>query len=435
MLLEKNRNLMLFIFMLLLVPLVGELKIHPFGGDFDSFRVSFGSPIFLLFLLSIKNINWAIEGFCTGIIVVLFRALLDIWFSGVDPITAIWLHIPTFFYYFVYAACFLIPHSRKQLFFWNKALQIAGWSIFAEIFASIAELATMSILFNNSVQFLSLTMLLKLAVIAVLRCFFILSFFFLTQLYAADAHIRQEHEEKQRLMLMIANLYKEVVQLDKSQKNAENITRECYKIYECLQNNENILDRQELTQKILAIAGQLHEIKKDNQRIYAGLIALTNNHRVDDYLPAKELAGFIIESHRKYAGCLGKNIGFSMSVSNGLPALHVYTLLSLLGNLVSNAVEAIQENGSIHLALMQDGQLLRICVNNTGSAISPRKLKLVFQPGYTTKFDASGNASTGMGLPYVKHLAGTLGGTINISTDGENKVDCTLMIPLNKLEE
>lgn len=431
--LENNRNLVLFIFMLLLVPLVGELKIHPFGGDFDTFRVSFGSPIFLLFLLSIKNINWAIEGFCTGIAVVIFRGLLNVWSSGADPVTAIWLHIPTFFYYFVYAACFLVPHSNKQLF-WNKALQIAGWSIFAEIFASIAELATMSILFNNSIQFLSLSMLLKLAVIAVLRCFFILSFFFLTQLYSADAHIRQEHEEKQRLMLMIANLYKEVVQLDKSQKNAENITRECYKIYECLQNKEFVLDRQELTKEVLAIAGQLHEIKKDNQRIYAGLIALTNNHRVDDYLPAKELVSLIIDSHRKYAGSLGKNIVFSMSVSNSLPDLHVFTLLSLLGNLVSNAVEAIQENGSIHLALIQNGQLLHICVDNTGSAISPCKLKLVFQPGYTTKFDASGNASTGMGLPYVKHLVDTLGGTIDISSDGENNVECTLMIPLNKLK-
>jgi two-component system sensor histidine kinase YcbA len=433
MIFEKNRNLVLFIFMLLLVPLVGQLKIHPFGGDFASFRVSFGSPIFLLFLLSIKNINLAIEGFCTGIMVVLFRALLDVWFYGIAPITAIWLHIPTFFYYLVYAACFLIPHFNKQLF-WNKALQIAGWSIFAEIFASIAELATMSILFNNSIQFLSLVMILKLAAIAFLRCFFILSFFFLTQLYVADAHIRQENEEKQRLMLMIANLYKEVVQLDKSQKNAENITRECYKIYECLQNEENILERQELAPKILAIAEQLHEIKKDNQRIYAGLIALTNNHRVDDYLPAKELVGFIIDSHRKYAGYLGKNINFSMTVSGSLPDLHVYTLLSLLGNLVSNAVEAIQENGSIHLALIEDDQWLRICVNNTGSAISPRKLKLVFQPGYTTKFDAAGNASTGMGLPYVKHLAGTLGGTIEILSDGENKVDCTLMIPLSKLK-
>ena len=41
----------IFTLMLLLVPIAGEPQIHPFSDDFIAFRVSFGSPVFLLFLL------------------------------------------------------------------------------------------------------------------------------------------------------------------------------------------------------------------------------------------------------------------------------------------------------------------------------------------------------------------------------------------------
>ena len=47
-----RRDWLVFLFMLILVPLAGEPKIHPFTGDFANFRVSFGSPVFLLFLLT-----------------------------------------------------------------------------------------------------------------------------------------------------------------------------------------------------------------------------------------------------------------------------------------------------------------------------------------------------------------------------------------------
>jgi len=222
---KEHRNLIIFLLMLILVPLAGEPKIHPFSGELSDFRVSFGSPIFLLFLLWLRNTPFIAAGFFTGITVVVFRALLDFWAGTATFNTALWLHLPTFFYYFVYATCFHLPHFDEALY--HKALQIAGWSIIAEIIASIAELFTMSISISGSVV-LTPDIFLKIAAIAVLRCFFILSFFFLSQIYTAEMRAQQEHKQKQRMMLLISNLYEEVVQLDKSQKNAEEITRNCY---------------------------------------------------------------------------------------------------------------------------------------------------------------------------------------------------------------
>ena len=53
---SKHRELFIFICMLLIVPLAGEPRIHPFGNEFSGFRVSFGSPMFLLFLLWLRNV-------------------------------------------------------------------------------------------------------------------------------------------------------------------------------------------------------------------------------------------------------------------------------------------------------------------------------------------------------------------------------------------
>lgn len=52
---RTRQDWLVFLFMLMLVPLAGEPKFHPFNGDFSSFRVSFGSPVFLLFLLWLRS--------------------------------------------------------------------------------------------------------------------------------------------------------------------------------------------------------------------------------------------------------------------------------------------------------------------------------------------------------------------------------------------
>ena len=427
---KNRRNLGIFLLMLILVPLAGEPKFHPFGGEFENFRVSFGSPVFLLFLLWIRRVPFVISGLATGISVVLFRGMLDVLNIDVSPAYGIWQHLPTFFYYFVYASCFTFPHFDKTRLY-NKAMQIAAWSVFAEILASITELSCMQLMFYEVFTFPTPAMLVRITIIAFLRCFFILSFFFLTQLYATETRLHQEQRERTRTMLLISNLFEEIVQLNKSQKNAETLTHDCYKIYERLAAEANDDPaKAELSREILSIAGQLHEIKKDNQRIYAGLSALTNNHRIADYESPEELARLILDSQRKYARSLGKQIRFTSAIDETLPPLHVYTMLSLVNNLIANAVEAIASSGGVQLTLRRKQELLLIQVRNTGSSLSERKLSLIFKPGYTTKFDSEGNASTGIGLNYVRDLAASLGGSTEIRSDGKNEVCCELHIPL-----
>lgn len=88
-------NILLFLLMLVVVPLAGELNIHPFS---NTFRLSFGTPVFFFFLLSIRHIPPAVSGLLTGLAVVAFRISLS-YFTLPDPSfeELVTLHGPTFF--------------------------------------------------------------------------------------------------------------------------------------------------------------------------------------------------------------------------------------------------------------------------------------------------------------------------------------------------
>lgn len=433
---SSKRDVGMFLFMLGCVSLAGELKIHPFAGIFSKFQISLGSPVFLLFILSMRNVSLLLTGICMGAFVVVFRAVLDVYLGGIYFGQAVWFHASTFFYYFVYAGFFLIPKFDRACVY-DKALQIARWSIFAEVAASIAELSATCILSGVLWSFPTLIMIFKITIIAILRCFFILSFFFLAQIYTMEIRMKQERREKEKILMVVTNVYNEVIQLSRSQKNAENATRECYKIYEELKIKAKTDQEKFLAQKVLNMAGTLHNIKKDNQRVYSGLMQITDNKdkKLDEYLPASRIMELAMNLHKKYARTLEKEIVFCMHLDKEIPKLHAYTLLSMINNMMTNAVEAIDKRGNISLFLKKDEDRLRISIVNTGSFIPANRLNLVFQPGYTTKYDSDGNASTGVGLSYVKNHVEYLGGIVKMNSDGIDNVECILYIPLEKVEE
>ena len=54
-------------------------------------------------------------------------------------------------------------------------------------------------------------------------------------------------------------------------------------------------------------------------------------------------------------------------------------------------------------------------VEDNGPGISPRAMELLFQVGYSTKFDpATGDINRGVGLPAVQFIAQELGGEVEV---------------------
>ena len=79
------------------------------------------------------------------------------------------------------------------------------------------------------------------------------------------------------------------------------------------------------------------------------------------------------------------------------------------------------------------GPELHFDVTNTGSCIPLRRLPQIFRPGYTTKYDSDGRASSGVGLTYIKALAEYLGGGITAASDGKNNVTFHVHLPLQRI--
>jgi two-component system sensor histidine kinase YcbA len=67
-------KLLSYLFMIIAVPIAGELKFYPFNGV--DLRVSMGTTVFFFILLWSRKIHPLIAGFLTGSAVVLFGVFI-----------------------------------------------------------------------------------------------------------------------------------------------------------------------------------------------------------------------------------------------------------------------------------------------------------------------------------------------------------------------
>lgn len=92
-------------------------------------------------------------------------------------------------------------------------------------------------------------------------------------------------------------------------------------------------------------------------------------------------------------------------------------LNQILLNLTTNALHAMQNGGTLRIQFglsTDDGQCVRLVVEDTGTGIAPDIRQKVFHPFFTTKQPGEG---TGIGLTVVKRLTEEHGGTIRVKTE------------------
>jgi len=77
------------------------------------------------------------------------------------------------------------------------------------------------------------------------------------------------------------------------------------------------------------------------------------------------------------------------------PTLHSWTI----ENLVKNAIDAMKGRGKLALEIIQEGDLVKINVSDTGNGIPKNQFKSVFEPGFTTK-----KRGWGLGLSLTKRI-------------------------------
>lgn len=112
-----------------------------------------------------------------------------------------------------------------------------------------------------------------------------------------------------------------------------------------------------------------------------------------------------------------KNILTEIYIASRLENMPVpsWDLCRILGNLLDNAIAALEnrtEDRLLKLSFKEDLESFYINVENNGPVIPGKHIKKIFQPGFTTKNDAS----KGMGLSIVKNTLDNYGGKISVSS-------------------
>jgi signal transduction histidine kinase len=94
-------------------------------------------------------------------------------------------------------------------------------------------------------------------------------------------------------------------------------------------------------------------------------------------------------------------------------------------NLIFNARDALDGNGTVRIAARRAGEWIEVCVVDRGMGMSRATIARVFDPFFTTKTDGLG----GIGLPMVARFARDAGGQIVINSELGLGTVVTLRLP------
>jgi two-component system sensor histidine kinase YcbA len=391
------------IFVAIATAIAGDFKITPFDGV--GFRVALGSVTFLLMLRLMNHLSFIRTGLLTGTVVLFYRMAEDLLTgnaAGVEQ--SFQAHFPAVIYYLLFAIG--MSRIQKDLDEFNP-LRVGAIVSVIDFTANGAELVIRHV-WSHTSQIIVQQWLFLLA-LAIVRSYFVIG------LYSSISvsHLRLLHkEQKKRIEQMLSfgsGLYGETFYLKKSMDDIEQITASTFQLYQRLKEG----GRHEESAQALRIAQQFHEVKKDSQRILAGLLKLFDSQVVVN-MRLSEVIDHTVRANRQYAEMLGKEIVFVTEMRTDYWTPHFIPLLTLLNNLAENAVESIAAKGNVRISVRQKEGHTIFTIADNGSGIPESDRQLIFEPGFTTKFNAEGVASTGIGLSHARDIVRSFRGDIDV---------------------
>ena len=102
-------------------------------------------------------------------------------------------------------------------------------------------------------------------------------------------------------------------------------------------------------------------------------------------------------------------------------------LTRIFYNLVTNAVQAMPNGGTLSIAAHKEANDIVISVRDTGIGIPKDIQSKMFTPMFTTK-----SKGQGFGLPVVKRITESLGGTISFESQEGNGTTFTIRLPYKR---
>lgn len=417
---KSEKHIILFI--ALTVALSSQLYINAFA---DSFRISIAVILLpLLIMLIGENISTVKICFATAIMVLAVRSTIHFIYNGSFSGT-LQLYYPNAVFYIAYGLIFAILYQNRHNISYPNLFVLL---ITSDFLANICEIC----ITHSETGFGSVSgIILTLFAVALVRSIIVWCILAAERQYTALLK-KEEHEKRyQRLFLMTTGLKNEIYFMKKNSEEIERVMGTAYKLYE---NLSDTAIAPEIKNMSLALAKDVHEIKKDYIRIIKGI----ENEISEDYdekqMKFSDLLRILKDTTHHLLISKDLNINLVFNCKDDFVTNEHYELMNILKNLVTNAIEAIEnaEKGdtiTLEQALTDDSCIL--VVKDNGPGISKRHLPNIFKMGYSTKFDyVTGNIYRGVGLFGVKGtIEEQFGGSIEASSVFGDGTQFTIKIP------
>ena len=363
----------------------------------DDFRVSLAVAILPILLTTINKEESSLATCgCVSCMVFLFRWALAI-IKGQGTIGSIQTILPGALFFLCYGLLFeMMVENKYTASVTRLTLAAFGCDFISNLFETLVR----SKLFFTLVQ---AERVLYLFEVAAIRTIIVVVLLILLKSYRTLL-TKEEHEKRyQRLFLMTTSLKTELYFMRKNTENVETIMGNAYHLYEMLSD----LDVPQETQKLsLAIARDVHEIKKDYLRIIQGIEKEVDEQYPEKKMHLKDILNILQESTYRMMESKSLDIKLDFRYQKDFLTDKHYSLMAILKNLENNAIEAIasvRSSGLIEIFEQQEGDSYVFSVRDDGPGIAEKNLTKIFQMGFSTKFDKqTGNIYRGVGLAGVK---------------------------------
>lgn len=415
-------------FIAMATTLMGQVFINPFNS---TFRLTLGIPILVLLLLKFEEVPIIPTNIVTAFSVVALRFSIDYSSQAGDVINLLNRHMPSAIFYIVFGITIHkidLRRIKDQPFIF---ILLVG---FCDAFSNTIEAFVRNEFVSTSFE----TILTSLIITAFTRETITFLLYASLRFYNVLL-LREENREKYKMFVMLtANMKAEILFLKKSMSDIEHAMARSYSIYDELKDINHIPDEiymGNLKTRILDIAKDIHELKKDNQRVVAGMEKLLPDFQKNYSLTLKEVFNILQDNTRRYIKSLDKNIDLFLDAFVDTDIPEYFLIISVLNNLISNSIDSIDNEGFISVSVNRKDRNFVFTIIDTGCGIKGKDKNVVFQPGYSTKYNSNtGKMSTGIGLTHVKHIVeNKFKGSINIESGLEKGCKFIVSIPENKL--
>lgn len=406
---------------------MGQVHFYPFGTDF---RITVGVILFTFLLLYFHTLPIISTSIATGVSVLLIRVAIDVFGSTMDWDTAIFRHIPALMYYISYGLIIERTNFRKLF---DKPVYFIIALTSSDIVSNFFELLIRDQFTSKPFDAIFSTIMLA----AILRSCIVLVLFWIIKYYSLFI-TKEEHQKRYKeLLLLTAKLKSEIFFLKKSMQDIEGAMAKSYSIYNLLKESDSMskdtLDG--IMRDSLNLSIDIHEIKKDYNRIVISMEKLLPAKDVHRTMKMSEIFETIEDIYIRYLEAINRDIKLSFQREQDFSTSEHFIIMSILNNMIQNSIEASYRSDSfVKVSCALQGDKVVFQVEDNGKGIKDKDKELIFEPGYTTKFNPeTGQVSTGLGLTHIKMLTEHLDGNIWLKNTVEGITDFVLEYPVKTI--